>query len=122
ACVCIAGYQASKEGCVPVPPDAGESDAGGGTDSGSPSAPTGVGTACTSQADCASFDADFCLPFPGQRFCAVRNCASGEHRCPSDRVCCDVSFANTFFTDLTMANGLCITSAGCAMGGKVVTP
>ncbi|HEY6879326.1 MAG TPA: hypothetical protein VI299_14970, partial [Polyangiales bacterium] len=33
ACVCIAGYQASKEGCVPVPPDAGESDAGGGTDS-----------------------------------------------------------------------------------------
>jgi hypothetical protein len=117
ACECVAGYERGKKGCV-VAPDSGPE----ATDSSTPSEPTGQDTACTNQTDCAGFDADFCIPFPGAQFCAVRNCISGESTCTGDRVCCDVSAASAIFPDLTMADGICVTTAACAMGGTVVMP
>jgi hypothetical protein len=62
------------------------------------------------------------VPFPNAQACVVRNCAKGMQSCPADRVCCDVSGANAIFPDLTMADGICVVTAACAMGGKVVTP
>jgi hypothetical protein len=117
-CACVSGYSRMGKTCVPTP------DAGG--DSSQEDAKvqevTGQDHACMSQEECAGFDADFCLPFPNARTCAVRNCASGMQKCSGDRVCCDVSGANAIFPDLSMADGVCVTQAACAMGGKVVTP
>jgi len=116
-CQCVSGYRRMGSTCVPMV-DAGRGDS---ADTG-PKAPSGQDTACMSQDDCAAFDADFCLPFPGSQTCAVRNCANRMQTCSADRVCCDVSGANGIFPDLSMASGICVTTAACAMGGKVVTP
>ena len=116
-CQCEAGYKRMGGACKEVV-DAGDdarSDAGA-------EVVTGQDEPCGGQSECAVFDADFCLPFPGAMTCAVRNCANKEQTCASDRVCCDVSGAAAIFPDLKMANGICVTSAACAMGGKVVTP
>lgn len=116
-CQCEAGYKRLAGACME------EVDAGGAPNSDAGAKPpSGQDEPCTGQSDCAEFDADFCLPFPGAMTCAVRNCANKEHTCPSDRVCCDVSAAAAVFPDLKMADGVCVTSAACARGGKVVTP
>lgn len=116
-CQCEAGYKRMGGACTQMVDAGGQahSDAG-------PKTPTGQDNPCTGQSECAEFEADFCLPFPGAMTCAVRNCANKEATCPSDRVCCDVSGAAAIFPDLKMATGICVTSAACAMGGKVVTP
>lgn len=116
SCQCVAGYARAGGVCAPVV------DSGAATgDAAAAAAPSGLGTSCAAQSDCASFQADYCIPFP-PRTCVVRNCATGEHACPSDLVCCDVSGASAIFPELTMAKGVCVSTAGCAMGGKVVTP
>jgi hypothetical protein len=117
ACQCESGYKRVAGSCMAMI-DAGAEAA---SDAG-PKAPSGLDTSCTGQSDCASFDADFCVPFPGAMACTVRNCANKENACPADRVCCDVSGANGIFPDLMMAKGICSSSEACAMGGKVVTP
>jgi hypothetical protein len=116
SCQCETGYSRMGKSCTPMV------DAGPSQTDAEPAAPSGQDDACTGQPDCAGFDADFCLPFPGAQTCAVRNCANRMHQCAADRVCCDVSAANAIFPDLSMANGICLTVAACAMGGKVVTP
>lgn len=117
-CQCVSGYKRMGKSCVE------EVDAGRSPEiaDAAPKAPSGQDTACSSQDDCASFDADFCLPFPPTRNCAVRNCANKQTTCAGDRVCCDVSGASGIFPELMMADGICVTQAACAMGGKVVTP
>ncbi len=120
SCQCLAGYARSKGVCSPIE-DGGAGTADAAADAASTGAPSGLGMACTAQGDCAGFDADFCTPFP-PRSCVVRNCATGENVCPSGLVCCDVSGANAIFPDLSMAKGICSTTASCAMGGTVVMP
>ncbi len=48
---------------------------------------TGVGASCTSHADCATYDADFC----GQGRCVVNDCTVGIDECPRGQSCCDLS-------------------------------
>ena len=67
-------------------------------------APTGVGTACTSDADCASFDANYCELFVS-RTCLVRDCSVSPESCFSGFECC--AFAGTPIPNLCLAEGLC---------------
>jgi hypothetical protein len=48
---------------------------------------TGYGAACSSLADCAGFDANYCI----QGACDVHGCTVGVDDCPRDTKCCDFS-------------------------------
>ena len=48
---------------------------------------TGYGATCAGPADCASYDASFCI----QGHCTVHGCTVGTDDCPRDTMCCDFS-------------------------------
>lgn len=54
--------------------------------------PTGVGEQCTTQEDCASFDAGYCMQNPrdGSKVCVIANCES-DTDCPPGNTCMDLS-------------------------------
>ncbi len=85
---------------------------------GSSSMPTGLGEPCSSEADCAGFDAKFCAP--QTRACMINSCADGTNACPTTTVCCDFSALLAGFSlcvaDDQLANG------NCPMGGEKVEP
>jgi hypothetical protein len=95
-CVCADGYVVSPDGgCAVAPPP----DANG---------PTGVGTPCTSDADCATFDADYC-ELAVSKTCLVKNCTRSPNSCATGRDCCDFSHTAGFesLPTLCLAQGLC---------------
>lgn len=56
------------------------------TDSGS--APV-LGEVCNSDADCAQYNANYCLLATGQdNFCTLKNCSTTPNNCPSGYTCC----------------------------------
>jgi hypothetical protein len=52
--------------------------------------PSGLGTACSDAAQCASFEAGYCERLVANA-CLVNGCASNTERCPNGFVCCDLS-------------------------------
>jgi len=110
-CACIAGYSKQGGECLPTP------DAGTTGDSGTtPTAPTGVGAACTNDSDCASYDAKFCQNLQQPAVCLVKGCATGATTCFGDQVCCD--FSSVPVPSLQQAGGLCVPT--CSAPGVVV--
>lgn len=112
-CVCRAGFRRPAPGmaCAEIV-DSGAPE--GGT--GMPTEPTGQGMACTSSADCADFDAKYCVP--QQNVCLVQNCATGQNKCSTGRECCQFNIP-----PVNSANGLCLPVGMCPpMYGMVVTP
>ncbi|MEO8180532.1 MAG: hypothetical protein ABI895_16985 [Deltaproteobacteria bacterium] len=92
-CICAEGYVVSAEGgCAPV-------DA---------NAPTGVGTQCTSDADCAGFAADYCESL-FSKTCLVKNCTLTPDNCFQGFECCSLSSIPGFESvpPLCVAQGLC---------------
>ena len=58
--------------------------------------PTGLGTACESDEDCADFEADYCELFT-QHACVVEGCAADPTICHGDWVCCDITIIDASF-------------------------
>jgi hypothetical protein len=53
-------------------------------------APSGLGAACSSNDDCADFEASTC-DLVQTRTCILRGCVEGTIRCPNEWGCCDFS-------------------------------
>jgi hypothetical protein len=98
------------DACAP----ADESDAGPEEEPGT----SGQDMACGSSADCAGFDATFCLTLLPPTRCLVEHCADGSRRCASDRECCVI----TIVPELAAAGGICVEQGMCTAPGMVVTP
>ena len=111
---CASGEVVVGDRCVAMPADAGSS----GMDAGPSSGSRGEGETCTGPSDCASFDATYCQMLQAPFVCLVQGCATGEHRCSGERVCCDFAALPL----LAATNGLCVPSGSCPAPGKVVTP
>jgi hypothetical protein len=67
--------------------------------------PTGIGTPCSSHADCASFDATYCESFQSHQ-CLIEGCAVSPDDCPTDYECCDLS-------SFGLENTLCVPDGQC---------
>ncbi len=77
--------------------------------------PKGLGTACTSNQDCASFDASYCETVSAKA-CLVNDCAPDPSKCHGDWVCCDIGL---------LSQSLCIPPSeledgNCPAGGTLV--
>ncbi|MET0341240.1 MAG: hypothetical protein ABW252_09565 [Polyangiales bacterium] len=82
--------------------------------------PRGLGTACESNADCASFDARFCDSLLTHT-CILSGCATREITCPNEWLCCDYSaLLGSAFSTCTPPSYS--TSGTCPQGGVKVTP
>jgi hypothetical protein len=95
-CVCAEGFVASADGsCVTAAPPA-------------PGAPTGVGTPCASDADCAAFDADYC-ELAVSRTCLVQNCTVSPNSCFQGFTCCSFAGVPGFesIPNICLVAGLC---------------
>lgn len=82
--------------------------------------PTGVGVSCTSSADCAGFEANYCETLMAHT-CMLFGCAAKAVTCPNEWACCD------FSSLINIPFSFCITPAQltdgeCPMGGTRVTP
>ena len=75
--------------------DAGAGSADGGVDDSTDESvdeagPTGLGEACSSNDDCADYDADYCDQPPGSvGTCTVKDCNLDPDDCPLDYTCCE---------------------------------
>jgi hypothetical protein len=58
--------------------------------------PTGLGTACSSNEDCAEFEAAYCESIT-QQACVVEGCAADPAICHGDWVCCDITIIDASF-------------------------
>jgi hypothetical protein len=123
-CVCAEGFIVGDTGCVPcgdheVPDpiqgcacDVGYARSGtSGPCTELPAgvtAPTGVGTPCASDADCAGFDADYC-ELAVSHTCLVQHCTPSPNSCFTGFDCCDFSRTPGFesLPTLCLASGLC---------------
>ncbi|MEQ8272811.1 MAG: hypothetical protein RMA76_42215 [Deltaproteobacteria bacterium] len=65
--------------------------------------PTGMGETCASHADCAAFEAAYCVP-QGD-VCLVSGCSSDPDDCPPDWGCCGLSAFG--FEDVCVPVGTC---------------
>ena len=63
---------------------------GAGTDTATDSGPPPVlGEVCNSDADCAKYNANYCLLATGRdNFCTLKNCSATPNNCPSGYTCC----------------------------------
>jgi len=112
-CVRCKGDEVIKGGSCVV---ANLPDAGAGPET---SGPTGMGVPCSSNADCAPFDAKLC-DVVMTHACVLDRCATGDNICPMDSVCCDLS-------NLAEGVSVCVDegqleSGNCPMGGTRVEP
>lgn len=83
-------------------------------------APSGLGVACSSSAECASFEANYCEAF-STRTCILQGCALGTVTCPNEWGCCD--YAALLGAPLSIcASPEMLTGGSCPMGGVRVTP
>lgn len=97
-CECKAGFERVEQQCrraAPMPePEA--SDAGGASEPGpegepdAPAGPMGLGDPCTSPADCAGTEAEFCDTFVTMS-CLVMGCELGGSDCEPGYGCQDLS-------------------------------
>lgn len=136
-CECAEGYVVNAEGsaCVSCGPNSRvlgsecsclqgfvRSDETGqceSTEGGVPDGqerPTGEGFDCSSEEDCAGFEADYCQRFISPYVCLVQHCATGANSCVAPYVCCDYGALEI----LAPAEGLCIPAANCVSPGTVV--
>ena len=134
ACVCPEGQRLLAGECVALEemtastaaascaPGAGcECDSSGGCPEGElcdvhgsglcTRAPVGLGSPCSSAADCAASEATYCDTF-ATRSCQVQGCKEQGGVCPGDLVCCD-------FALLTLS--LCVPMSA-APGGQCPAP
>lgn len=65
--------------------------------------PTGQGTTCASDADCAGFEASYCETVVS-RTCLVSNCSPSLNNCSDDFLCCD--FASMGLPSLCVSKAL----------------
>lgn len=83
-----------------------DEDAGGDPDGGEDSeAEPILGEACTSDEDCAVYNADYCLVIPNEPegFCTLLNCSAAPDNCPSGYTCC-MAPADAFYPTHCMAD------------------
>lgn len=116
ACVAQSG---GATGAVDGGADASAADAAAGEDAASEPLPTGLGASCSSNADCAAFDATFCDSFMSHS-CLVEKCATGENACPGGWACCDFSALLSGLSICTPEDQL--SNGECPMGGMRVEP
>jgi len=77
-----------KENPDEKPDDAGAADSG---EEGFGDSPTGLGEPCSSQDDCARYQASLCTATdirPDEGYCTVLGCSSSPDNCPSEFHCC----------------------------------
>ena len=88
---CGGGFTYEDGSCVPVDTDTGadtdEPDASPDGGDG----PSGLGETCSGDADCAGYEADYCLISYGETegYCTVQGCAVDPDDCPDGYGCCD---------------------------------
>lgn len=68
--------------------------------------PTGAGTPCASDADCATFDASYCELFVSGT-CLVRDCSVTPESCAAGFECCSFPGLVPPIPNLCLAEGLC---------------
>jgi hypothetical protein len=95
-------YDASVSACVPVDDtDTGtdtssdadaDADAGGDgsvdTDTGTDTGPSGPMEPCSSQEDCAAYDASYCMLLMTPNVCLLPDCTTSPDNCPDTYTCC----------------------------------
>lgn len=82
--------------------------------------PSGLGSACQSNEDCASFDAKLCDTLQSHQ-CLLAGCATGDSVCPNEWACCDYSaLAMRAFSVCLDAGRL--DEGKCPENGVLVTP
>ena len=82
ACVCAADAPPTNGACVPCT----ATDARAACKKG----PTGFGTTCTSDADCAAFEASHCETLQAH-VCVVAGCTKAPDTCQGGQSCCDLN-------------------------------
>lgn len=109
-CACVGGFYraTATASCAPL----GEDNAPGDSEP-----PSGEGDPCSSQADCAGLDADYCQTVVEPYMCLVQGCADGIRMCHGDRVCCVIPVA-----PLDSTRGLCVGRSSCVAPGEIVEP
>ena len=112
ACVCEVGF--ARAGNGPCAPADESLDAGADDEPGT----SGQDMSCSSSADCAGYDATFCLTLLPPTRCLVEHCADGTQRCAADRECCVI----TVLPELAATGGICVAQGMCMAPGMVVTP
>jgi hypothetical protein len=75
--------------------------------------PTGIDAPCTSNDDCAAFEAAECNTF--DKKCVLGSCAIGKTDCPNGWSCCDIG---AFIPGISF----CAAPGGIMCPGKIVTP
>lgn len=92
---------------------------GDGGMEGTSKGPTGIGVPCTSNTDCAAFDAQLC-DVVMTHACVLDRCHNGQNVCPMDQSCCDLSH---LLADLSVCvDDAIVDTEGCPMGGMLVEP
>jgi hypothetical protein len=64
-----------------------DTDTDTGTDTG---APTGLMEPCTSQEECAGYDASYCMLLMTPNVCLLPDCTTAPDDCPDGYTCCDI--------------------------------
>ncbi len=118
-----AGY-CSKQGCSSNADCGGEftcESSGGARYCKKP--PTGFGTSCTSDVDCASFEANACETLQ-QHSCIIQGCAQGTATCPNEWACCDYSSLASLIGKVfsVCAPPSMLTNGACPAPGVRVNP
>jgi len=70
--------------------------------------PTGEGTPCAADADCAGFEASYC-EVAVSRTCLLSGCSQALNNCDSTHICCDFSFMQlpSLCVDKVLSGGVC---------------
>ena len=100
------GYEAgARPGAeASAPAEAGEAGDGGTTDGGA----SGLGQACTGQADCSGLTADYCLVSPNggfKSFCTFTSCTAAA--CGTGYECCDCTKSSVSLVNM-FPPGICV--------------
>ena len=81
---------------------------------------TGFGTACSSNADCASFEANTCELLSTRR-CILAGCKEGSVSCPNEWACCDFSALIMSPLSVCMSDAM-LVGGSCPNNGVRVNP
>lgn len=82
--------------------------------------PTGFGSPCASNAECASFEANYCETL-STKTCILQGCAVGTVSCPNEWACCD--FSALLGSPLSVcAAPATLVGGNCPSGGTRVNP
>jgi hypothetical protein len=93
---CDEGQGFNGTSCL-APDTDSDTDGDAGADAGN----TGMMEPCTTQEDCAAYEATYCLTaMPDSNICLIQDCNTEPNDCPSPYLCCDL------LTDLETSFGL----------------